>query len=129
MGQKKMELLEKMADMAYHNVFCYSLDRAMTKPKEGFEIQWQEAKDELEMIAHIAKIVEREENAPVGDTRERMQYLVDSILSNSITVWADKVDGNTAQVKVVDDVKRKLLAVINFEEICGHYRMKFYQLL
>lgn len=125
----KSDLLEKYIDMATHNIFCYSQNHDMSKPKEGFEKQWQEAKDELDMLIYAAKLINKKEYAPVGETRERMYYLVESIISDAITVWAEKVGGNMVQVKITDDVKRKMLAVINFEEICGHYRMKFYQLL
>ena len=49
--------LESMATMAKHNIFCYSRDYAMTQPKEGFEEQWREAKDALDMIEHGAKLL------------------------------------------------------------------------
>jgi len=69
--------LRKMINRANHNVFCYSIDYAMTRPKDGFKRQWQEAKNELDMLICIAKIVEENKNTPVSETREHMQNLID----------------------------------------------------
>jgi len=49
----KEELLRKYIDQASHNLFCYSADYAMTRPKPGYEKDFAEAERELEMLEEM----------------------------------------------------------------------------
>ncbi|MCX7841511.1 MAG: hypothetical protein N2489_00360 [Clostridia bacterium] len=49
----KIELLKKYHDMACHNLFCYSRNYAMTEPKDGYEAEWKQAGEEVELLEEI----------------------------------------------------------------------------
>ena len=55
------DVLKTMIDMAHHNICCYSRNHIMTQPKEGFEKQWEEARDVLEVILRIEEKVRKED--------------------------------------------------------------------
>lgn len=46
----RLSVLKEMQDMAWHNLFCYSANYAMTKPKEGAEEQWAATKAKADII-------------------------------------------------------------------------------
>ncbi len=46
----RLSVLKEMQDMAWHNLFCYSANYAMTRPKEGSEEQWAAAKAKADII-------------------------------------------------------------------------------
>jgi hypothetical protein len=50
---KKLDLLYKYHNMAYHNLLCYSKNYAMTEVKEGFETEWKQAKEECELLEEM----------------------------------------------------------------------------
>lgn len=54
----KIEILEKAKEMACHNLFCYSKNYAMTVPKEGYEKDWQETKDEAKILESMIGEIE-----------------------------------------------------------------------
>ena len=56
----KLELLKKYENMASHNLFCYSRNLGMTEPKEGFERQWKQAKEECKLLEEMMKEVTQE---------------------------------------------------------------------
>ena len=47
---KRLDILYTRKDMVLHNQLCYSANALMTKPKEGYEKEWQETEDEFETI-------------------------------------------------------------------------------
>lgn len=51
----RLSVLKNMRDMAWNNVFCYSANYGMTKPKEGYEAQWKEAKEKARLIDQMVK--------------------------------------------------------------------------
>lgn len=59
----RLNVLREMQDMAWHNVFCYSADWAMTRPKAGLEEEWSEATAKAEIVdLMVAEEKEKEEN-------------------------------------------------------------------
>ena len=54
----KIGLLKKYHDMACHNLFCYSRNYAMTEPKEGYEAEWKQAGEEVELLKEMIKEAE-----------------------------------------------------------------------
>lgn len=53
MNEKKF--INKCMDMACHNLLCYSANYAMTQPKKGYEKEWKEAQEEINIIESITK--------------------------------------------------------------------------
>lgn len=47
---KREQFLRNRLEMASHNLMCYSADYSMTEPKEGFEAEYKEASEEVEML-------------------------------------------------------------------------------
>ncbi len=52
-----LEYLKRQRDMATHNLFCYSANYAMTKPKEGCEDEWHKAARDCELVEELLRIV------------------------------------------------------------------------
>lgn len=52
-----LEYLKRQRDMATHNLFCYSANYAMTKPKEGYEDEWHKAARDCELVEELLRIV------------------------------------------------------------------------
>jgi len=59
----KKELLQKYYDLACHNLLCYSKNWAMTEPKEGYEVEWKQAKEECALLEEMIKEATPEERA------------------------------------------------------------------
>ena len=49
----RVEILNKYKDMACHNLFCYSANYLMSKPKEGYEKEWNEANEEIRLLEEL----------------------------------------------------------------------------
>lgn len=52
-----MDYLKRQRDMATHNLFCYSANYAMTKPKEGYEEEWRKAGRDCEIVEELLRII------------------------------------------------------------------------
>ena len=51
----KVEILNKYKGVAYYNMFCYSDNYLMDQPKNGFEKEWNEAREEVELLEALIK--------------------------------------------------------------------------
>ena len=51
----EISLLEEYLNRARHNLFCYSRDWAMSQPKKGHEIDWEQAGVECEILERMSK--------------------------------------------------------------------------
>lgn len=49
----RYELLKELYDETSHNLYCYSEDALMTKPKMEYEKQWKEQLEKLELIQEM----------------------------------------------------------------------------
>lgn len=61
----KLEYLEDQRNMAYHNLMCYSRNLSMTRPKEGKEKEWNEAKEVCLIVESLIAGVEGKPDGPV----------------------------------------------------------------
>jgi len=52
-----LEYLKRQRDMASHNLFCFSANYAMTKPKEGYEDEWHKAARDCELVEELLRII------------------------------------------------------------------------
>lgn len=69
MNKRKMDLLYKYHNRACHNLMCYSKNMLMTEPKEGYENEWQQAKEECRLLDEMIK-----ETAQGGQLAEKKVY-------------------------------------------------------
>jgi len=51
----RLSILKEMQDRAWYDALCYSANYGMTKPKEGYEAQWKEAKEKARLIDQMVK--------------------------------------------------------------------------
>lgn len=47
------ELLEKYYEREMHNVFCYSATYLMNSPKKGYEHEWREARESVDILREL----------------------------------------------------------------------------
>lgn len=50
---EKINLLKKYLDMAYHNVYSYSENYSMAKPKDGYEKEWKKSREEAALLENM----------------------------------------------------------------------------
>lgn len=49
----KKELLEKYYEQEMNNVFCYSATYMMNSPKKGYEQEWREARESVDILVEM----------------------------------------------------------------------------
>ena len=49
----RLELFNEMYEMTEHNLFCYSENSLMTKPKSKFIKEWNREKEKLELLKEL----------------------------------------------------------------------------
>lgn len=125
---KELKLIDRYFEKAQHNLLSYSKDYAMTEPKEGYEKEWKETKEEIETLVTIGKIVCERDNAPAGQTLEQMQYLIKSALSYSVSMHIEKKDDYRLEVICFDSIERKTLAKFEFNKIGKSLTLMEYEL-
>jgi len=89
---QKKELLLKYLDIASNNLLCYSNNYLMTEAKEGFEKEWQEENEEIELLGKMIKDTEKE--TALSDCQQSQQfYTRDEInkLCESLAKGLDRV--------------------------------------
>lgn len=53
-----IELLEDYLDRERHNVFCYSATYHMDSPKKGYEKEFEEAKERVQLLEQLISDLE-----------------------------------------------------------------------
>lgn len=124
-----METIRQYVEDVLSRLEELSTDGSHISPRPGCDEKWREAKARLDQLTTIHRIIEKEYNKPIGNDRTRMAYLVETLLSKSASVHFVRLDGQVAQLRIMDDAQEKMIAILNFEDIGGHYRLAFYQLL
>ncbi|PHJ38637.1 hypothetical protein P378_08715 [Desulforamulus profundi] len=51
----RLDLFKKYHDMACHNLLCCSANYLMEKPKEGYKKEWNEARQEVEILEELIR--------------------------------------------------------------------------
>ena len=70
----KLELFNEMYEMTEHNLFCYSENSLMTKPKSQFIKEWNREKEKLELLKEI--IEEEKQNMKVKNLNNTKQQII-----------------------------------------------------
>lgn len=58
---KRLEVLNGLLERSAHNLFCYSRNYAMTQPKNGYESEWNKAREECDVLDELI-LMERNDN-------------------------------------------------------------------
>lgn len=74
MNLNRYELLEELYNETSHNLYCYSEDALMTKPKIQYEEQWKKQLEKLELIQEMIN-----EEKQKGEL-ENMSFTLEQIL-------------------------------------------------
>ena len=56
----RLDILKREYQMACHNLYCYSANFLMTKPRDGMEKEWAEFNEEVEILTVWMKELEGE---------------------------------------------------------------------
>lgn len=65
----RQELLQEFYDLTEHNLLCYSKNYLMTIPKVGYEKNWEDEKEKLEIIKEM---IEEERENRMSFTQEQI---------------------------------------------------------
>lgn len=49
----RIELLEEMQEMTYHNLLCYSSNYLMNSAKDGYENEWKRENEKAKLIEEM----------------------------------------------------------------------------
>ena len=60
----KVDLLKEFKDMLNHNLWCYSSNTLMTKPKQQYIKEWEETNEKIKLIEEIIRD-EQERNGEI----------------------------------------------------------------
>lgn len=124
---KKGELIEKYGEKAYESLCNYSQDGSLSSPKKGFEKEWKEAQEEIHVLATLAKLVEREDNAPPVTEEEHLNKLIRSIFAGATTISVEKASKDL-KVCVLDNVSPNAGLKITFTPVAKCLILKSYQI-
>lgn len=77
----KIELLEEMYEMAVHNWICYSKNLTLAEAKKGYEREWEESKEKIELLQEMIEEQKYKENIKLSHvqilkTYPNMKYFV-----------------------------------------------------
>ena len=120
-------LISKYVDEALHNLLAYSTNYSMSEPKEGYEKEWNETKAEIELLSDISKMITREENAPAGSEQEHLIKIINSLLSQTASVYI-KSNGDNLAAEIFDSVSKKIVLVLEFKHYGCNLHFQSYQL-
>ncbi len=76
----RKDLLKKYYDIANYNLLCYSRSYLMIEPKRGYEGEWEDAKDEGELLEDMLREEEKKEAAPEEEVPEQPSKVVTELI-------------------------------------------------
>ena len=70
----RMQLFKEMYELSCHNLLCYSQDYLMSKPKSGYNKQWNKENEKVkllqELISEEKQKKEIKNNSKIEETEE-----------------------------------------------------------
>lgn len=75
-----IDYLKRQRDMASHNLFCCSANYGMTKPKEGYEEEWQKAVLDYELVEELIQLIEPKENNSPPSEYEHFKHQRETLI-------------------------------------------------
>lgn len=115
--EKELMYLEDLLGMQEYNWGIYSEDLLCTQPKKGYEKEWQETKDKIEMLYQIMKAVRAEQLSITSLEKDRVGLIAEKLLNESATAYV-RVGADSAEVWVYDGIHKKIMAT--FEAKIGN---------
>ena len=70
----KIELLEEMYEMAVHNWICYSKNLTLAEAKKGYEREWEESKEKIELLQEMIEEQKYKENIKLSHVQILKTY-------------------------------------------------------
>ena len=56
----RLDVLNRLLERSAHNLFCYSRNYTMTHPKDGYESEWNKAREECDVLDELI-LMEKED--------------------------------------------------------------------
>ena len=69
---EKSDLLKKYLDQAYHNLLCCSQNYGMSIPKPGYENEWNEYRQEVDLLKEMTQEVKKKTSAELIQQRHNL---------------------------------------------------------
>ena len=91
---KPTEVIHQYADLVDFRIKQLSTDSTKTVPLEGFEKEWERAKETLCILADIYKRLETDQFKPEPKDEEKLYDIIANILLSNLTVHVDKTGIN-----------------------------------
>lgn len=70
-----LDYLRRKLDQEAHNLYCYSANYGMTKPRAGYEVEWQKEMRDCELVEELIQSIEREEREKPPQKQAASHYL------------------------------------------------------
>lgn len=112
--EKELMYLEELLGVQEYNWRIYSEDLFCTQPKKGYEKEWQETKDKIEMLYRIMKAVCAEQLSIRSLEKDRVGLIAEKLLNESATAYV-RAGADSTEVWVYDGIHQKVMATFEAE--------------
>lgn len=119
--EKERELLEEYLHMEYDRMDQCSTDAEHSTPKTGCESEWNDINERIVHIVKILKLVNTEAHALDKASRKGAVAVAESLLNESASAYVYG-DADSAEVRIIDEIHRNLIATFKVR-IVSHFLM------
>lgn len=119
--KKERELLEEYLHMEYDRLDQCSEDMEHSAPKTGCEAEWNDINEKIGHIVKILKLVNTEAHALDEASRKGAAAVAESLLNESASAYVYG-DADSAEVRIIDEIHRNLIATFKVR-IASHFLM------
>ena len=119
--EKERELLEEYLHMEYDRLDQCSTDAEHSTPKTGCESEWNDINERIDHIVKILKLVNTEAHALDEASRKGAAAVAESLLNESASAYVYG-DADSAEVRIIDEIHRNLIATFKVR-IASHFLM------
>lgn len=88
---KQTEVIHQYADLVGFRIRQLSTDFTETVPINGFEKEWERAKETMSVLADIYKKLEADQFKPDPEDKEKLYGIIANVLQSNITVHINRV--------------------------------------
>lgn len=88
---KQAEVIHQYADLVGFRIRQLSTDFTETVPVNGYEKEWERAKETMSVLADIYKKLEADRFKPEPEDKEKLYGIIANVLQSNITVHINRV--------------------------------------
>lgn len=101
---RQMEVLHNQADQVASRLLQISADGKGLVPAPGYEKEWQEAREMLDILSRIYRKLETEKFATEPEDKEKAYRIVSGVLQDSLTLHVFQYGRYRYKVILIDPV-------------------------